>query len=416
MADGGRKGRGARFFSYFEGRKTREGVPTPHLMEELSAPKRDVPRWTNAFTPLGFLAVMVALGVACFVMDSPLVGVVFCLIGVLPTVAVMVMASRALAQVMGPRRDASAEELGPYLGGGGDKRVRDMCRGLFEPEHEKIEWNRADEAHRTWEWLQALPCELERAECSSDDGARLVARAIACNPDSSRWLVFAHGYNDTWRAGLTYARRYAEMGYNLLLVDLRAHGESGGAWVGAGWLDRRDLVAWCRWVVGRAGEGARVTLAGISMGAASAIMACGEDDLPEQVRACVADSAYDDFWNTAVGVVSSGSLGTPPMPAHPLLDIARLVLRLRRGGYDIVSARPVEAIARSAAPVLLIQSEDDRVVPAHMADALADAAGGAAAGEGHELVKIPSAGHCCAVFADPELYWEAVNEFLSARS
>ena len=37
MAQDGRKSGGARFFSYFEGRKTREGVPTPHLMEELSS-------------------------------------------------------------------------------------------------------------------------------------------------------------------------------------------------------------------------------------------------------------------------------------------------------------------------------------------------------------------------------------------
>ena len=51
-----------------------------------------------------------------------------------------------------------------------------------------------------------------------------------------------------------------------------------------------------------------------------------------------------------------------------------------------------------------------------MADALAAAAGGAAAGEGHELVKVLSAGHCCAVFADPDRYWEAVGAFVGAHS
>ncbi len=416
MAQDGRKSRGARFFSYFEGRKTREGVPTPHLMEELSSRKRDVPRWSQAFGPLGFTLVMVAMGAGSIYFGATVAGVLFCLIGVVPVAAVTLLVARALPRVFGPQRGGGEEELGPYLGGGGDGRVRAMCPGLFEQEREKIEWNRAEEADRTWRWLQALPCGVERVETTSDDGCRLVGRAIACRPESRRWLVFAHGYADNWRAGLTYARRYAELGCNLLLVDLRAHGESEGDWVGAGWLDRRDLVAWCRWVADRAGEDARVVLAGISMGAASAIMACGEDDLPEQVRACVADCAYDDFWDTAVGVVSSGSLGTPPMPAHPVLDIARLLLRLRRGGYDVASAKPLDAIARSGAPVLLVQGEDDRVVPAHMADALAAAAGGAAAGEGHELVKIPSAGHCCAVFADPDLYWSAVGAFVGAHS
>ena len=409
MAADGKGSRSSRFFSYFEGRRTRESTPTPHLMEELNAPKRDVPLWSRAFAPLGFVLVMVAMGAVCFYLGSPAVGVLFCLFGIVPAVAVAVLVARALPRVLGPQRGVGGEEeLGPYLGGGGDKRVRDMSPGLFDQEREKIEWNRAEEADRTWRWLQTQPA-AERVETVSDDGTHLVGRVIACRPDSNRWLVFSHGYADNWRAGLTFARRYAEMGFNLLLVDLRAHGESDGAWVGASWLDRRDVVAWCRWVVERAGAEASIVLAGISMGAASSIMACGEEDLPEQVRACVADSAYDDFWNTAVGVVSTGSLGTPPMPAHPVIDLARLSLKLSRGGYDVVSARPVDAIAHSAAPVLLVQGEDDTVVPTYMTDALAAAAGGAAAGEGHEVVKIPSAGHCCAVFADPELYWEAVG-------
>ena len=257
-----------------------------------------------------------------------------------------------------------------------------------------MEWTRAEEAQRTYDWLHGLPVGFERVETSSDDGTRLVGHALACCPDSPRWVVFAHGYADNWRAGLAFARRYAEAGCNLLLVDLRAHGESGGEWVGAGWLDRRDLVAWSHWTVGRAGEGARVALAGISMGGAAALLACAEDDLPGEVRACVADSAYADFWNTAVNVVSTGALGTSPMPAHPLIDLARLFLRLSRGGYDLALARPVDAIARAKAPVLLVQGDDDKVVPPHMAAELEAAADGRA-----ELVRVESAGHCCAASA-----------------
>ena len=264
----------------------------------------------------------------------------------------------------------------------------------------------AEEADRTWRWLRSLPAGFERVETTSDDGTRLVGHALSCCPGSPRWLVFVHGYHDNWRAGLTYARRSAEAGHNLLLVDLRAHGESGGDWVGAGWLDRRDLVAWCRWVVARAGEGARITLMGISMGAASCLMACGEKDLPGQVAACVADSGYTDFWRTAENVVRTGSLGTPPASPHPLLDVARRRLARARGGYDLMLARPVDALARTRVPVLLIHGDADRVVPPYMARELA------AAGGGHRLETFPGAGHCCAVFADPGRYWDCVLGFL----
>ena len=321
-----------------------------------------------------------------------------------------VVVGRLLSAVLGPQRDLGSEELGPYLGGGGDVRVRDMSPGLSAHEGEVIEWDRAEAADRTWRWLHAQPVGVEDVWATSDDGTRLAGHVLACRPDSPRWLVFVHGYHDNWRAGLTYARRYAEAGFNLLFVDLRAHGASGGDWVGCGWLDRRDLVAWARWVVGRAGEGARVTLMGISMGAASCLMATAEQDLPSQVRACVADSGYSDFWRTAENVVETGSLGTPPVPAYPLLDVARRRLMRAPGGFDLRLARPVDALAHARVPVLLLQGEGDRVVPPHMARELA------AAGTGHELHAFSGAGHCCSVFADPGRYWGAVLGFLGCRA
>lgn len=328
------------------------------------------------------------------------------LAGMLKGLGAAALVGRLLPAVLGPQRDLGSEELGPYLGGGGDARVRDMSPGLSEHEGSVIEWDRAEEADRTWHWLHSLPMGVEEVRATSDDGTSLAGHVLACRPDSPRWLVFVHGYHDNWRAGLTYARRLADAGFNLLFCDLRAHGASGGDWVGCGWLDRRDLVAWCRWAVGRAGQGARVALMGISMGAASCLMASAEKDLPPQVRACVADSAYSDFWRTAENVVSTGSLGTPPVAAHPLLDVARRRLMRAPGGYDLRAARPVDALARTRVPVLLLHGELDRVVPPAMARELA------AAGTGHELACFSGAGHCCAVFADPARYWDTVLGFL----
>lgn len=406
----GERGKDSKVFSYLKRRKTREGVPTPHLMEELSAPKVDVPVWSRSLAPFGFVLIMIALGVGCILLGGLPVGVMFMAIGVVPVALVCVLTLKALPRALGPHRDAGQEELGPYLGAGGDERVRQMSPGLVGEERDVMEWNRAEEADRTWRWLHEAGVAPERVETVSDDGTRLVGHAIVTHPESARWVVVAHGFAENWRAGLTFARRLSEGGCNLLLVDMRAHGESGGQWVGAGWLDRRDLVAWSRWVVGRAGAGARVALMGISMGAASALQAFGEPDLPEQVRACVADSAYADFWNAAVNAVSTGMLGTPPMPAHPIVDLARLFLRLRRGGYDLALARPLDAVGAARGPVLLVHATDDRICPVYMAERLA-----AAAPEGSELVTFPSAGHCCAVFADPGRYWDHVLAYLGAR-
>lgn len=367
------------------------------------------PLWLSSLAPFVLALTLVALAAWCLVGGLAPVGAVLLVLGIVPLALVCAVVGLVLPTALGPHRDAGQEELGPYLGAGGDERVRQMSPGLEGDRRDVMEWDRAEEADRTWHWLTGSGVSAEVVETVSDDGTRLVGRVLATRPDSPRWVIFAHGFAENWRAGLTYARRLSEAGCNLLLVDMRAHGESGGAWVGAGWLDRRDLVAWSRWVVERAGENVRVALMGISMGASSVLEALGEKDLPPQVCACVADSAYTDFWGAAFNVVSGGQLGLPSMPARPVLDIARLFLRLRRGGYDLALSRPIDAVSRAAAPVLLVHSTGDVICPLPMAERLL-----AAAPEGSELVTFPSSGHCCAVFADPGRYWEHVLTYLGA--
>lgn len=387
------------------------------LYEDSMRPKEPVyerASWTQIAQLAAYVLVMGGIGVGVAWAGHLLLGVVFVIVAVLPPALVGLLAAKGLPQALGPRRkDCSAEEFGDYLGWGGTELVRTLSRGLSQQELDVLEWNRAAEAAATHDWFVSLPGNpgFEDVRVTSDDGTELAGHVLELNPGSNRWVVYVHGLDGNWRSGLTFARRLAEQGVNFLFVELRAHGASGGRWVGAGWLDRRDVVAWCRWLAGRAGEGARIVLFGQSMGAASVLMASGEDDLPSQVVACVSDSAYTDFWNVAIHVLSTYTTRWGSA-AHPLLDVARLALRLSPGGYDIARARPVDAIARSRVPVALVHGEDDPMVPSHMARTLRKAAGGAAAGEGCKLVVIPSAGHCVSVFADPEAYYGGILPFV----
>lgn len=382
------------------------------------APKPDVPSLKPLLTFGAYVLIMASAGVASIAVGQLPFGVGVLVIGVLPAVLVLGMASKLLPRLMGRRAPIQVGELGDWLGEGGEHLVREQSRGLLGPELETLERNRAALAEEACAWLSyvgggSVEERFGAVELEAEDGARLVGHLFEANPGSERWLVFAHGLDGTWRAGLTYAARAAAAGCNLLFVEMRGHGASGGEWVGASWLDRRDLVCWCRWLVGRAGEGARIVLAGQSLGAASALAACGEHDLPPQVKACVSDSAFTDWWNVSVHAMAAGLGGAQPVPAHPLLDLMRFMLRLRKGGYDVAKARPVDAIVHAKVPVLLIQAADDRMVEPWMAERLAEAAGGVAAGEGHRLLSVPAAGHCCALFADPDAYWAAIGDFLA---
>lgn len=386
------------------------------LYETMTAEKASTvekPSYMPVVSLVSYGICMGACAVALFAIGQPLFGVGFLILGPAPAVGCVIVAAKALPQAMGRRSPKGNEDgLGNYLGEGGDELVRTMSKMLAPSKLEALEAVREEEAEATAAWAESLPQGLvfEDVLATSDDGTRLHGHMLRCCPESERWVVFAHGVDGSWRNGLTFARRLEEAGYNLLCVELRAHGNSEGEWIGAGWLDRRDLVAWCRRLVELEGPSASIYLMGQSMGAASVLVASAQSGLPPQVKGCVADAAYTDFWNAAVSGLQTGSLGGRPMSAHPLLELLRLMLKHQPGGYDLADARPIDAIAQTKVPVLLIQGADDQVVPAHMGNDLKAAAD--AAGRDVELLMVPAAGHCTSVFADPYAYYDKLLGFL----
>ena len=86
-----------------------------------------------------------------------------------------------------------------------------------------------------------------------------------------------------------------EQGWNVLLPDMRTHGESEGKYIGMGWLDRLDVLKWIDLIRER-DEQAQIILHGVSMGGATVMMTSGEA-LPENVRAVIDDCGYTSVWD-----------------------------------------------------------------------------------------------------------------------
>lgn len=393
--------------------KRKPQIKSSKLYDDLMEPHKkvvdDKPSWSRLVSFAAFVIIMAAMAVWLITLGQVLPAIGFLLVSALPAALVVVLAKVSLPQVFGRRAPVESGELGEYLDEGGQKLVASASDRLSRTELDELEANRAAEAEATRAWAESLPGGLvfEDAETASDDGTRLVGHVLRGAPGSSKWVVFVHGLDGSYKNGLTFARRLSEAGYNLLMVDLRAHGKSGGDYLGAGWLDRRDVVAWADWLAAHEGAGVSVALMGQSMGGASVLMASAEKDLAPQVKACVADCAYTDFWNVAVLSMRTGEHGARGSSPHPLLDLQRAMFMHLPGGYDVALARPVEAVKHARVPLLLIQSEDDKSVPPFMGDELAKAAG-----ERAQLVDVPSAGHCVAVFADPDAYYGALLGFL----
>ncbi len=407
-----------------------------HLSRLPRAVSRRFPAETDAFSPMAVVRTVMSMvflllvSGAALLMDWSIVAIFFALLCVAGLVAIYFTAQRYRDGIFGrvDGVDLGVEETQEQLDA--DERVTKMrvsvgnqLADVDDPVtsmrlatvrrsmRQVVEDNLWDEAERTSSWLSGSPLSeaFERVEARSDDGTRLVGHVRRAE-GSNRWLVYLHSYKSGWEEGMLVARTWAEHGYNLLLVEMRGHGESEGAYIGMGVPDRRDVVAWCRRIVETDGEDARIVVAGLGMGAAAACMASDEDDLPHNVRAILADSCYTDAWNGIVSLAHGLTLD-----AHPVLDLARLILKASKGGYDLLEADVVAHVERTDTPILFTTPAHDTVTPPTMTVLLGRAAREASPEVGHEFATFYRAGHGLTPFGTPKDYWTRVFSFIDPK-
>ena len=217
---------------------------------------------------------------------------------------------------------------------------------------------RQTEAER---WLREQPT-LERVQICSDDGLKLVGHLLPAAGESKKIVLMSHGYrcNGLREWGL-YAGFYHRRGYQLMIPDHRAHGESEGRYIGFGWLDRKDLLCWCKALRERFGEDCEILLHGISMGAAAVLLTGSEEELPAQVKGIVADCSFTSAWEEACYRMRADY----HLPPFPLLYGADLVCRLR-AGYSLKQADVLGRVGRIQVPVLFLHGDADTYVPTEM--------------------------------------------------
>ncbi len=257
-------------------------------------------------------------------------------------------------------------------------------------------WQRL--ARQTRDWGETV--RRESVTVRSEDGLRLSGE-YALNPEPSHlWLIAVHGYRGNHSHMFSIAAAYGLRGYNVLLPDLRGCGESEGGYIGMGWPDRKDMLKWIDWIIGRDPE-ARIVLHGISMGGATVMMTAGEA-LPPQVRAVVEDCGYTSVWD----IFSDEMAALFRLPPFPILHTASLMASLR-AGYGFAEASSLEQVKKARVPILFIHGEKDNFVHTEMVYDLY----GACPTE-KQLLVVEGAGHGSSFSKDPELYFDTVFGFL----
>lgn len=199
----------------------------------------------------------------------------------------------------------------------------------------------------------------ETLHCMAPDSMSLVAYfSKSREKDSKGTIIILHGIASCKETQYAKAANLAANGWNSLVVDLRAHGESGGEYCTFGHYEKYDLKTVLDSLLLKKPELAPkpIGIWGASLGGAIALQCLAFDPRYDMG---IIESTFDEFVNVAEEYGADMMLG---------LRNRQLTERvLRKSGaiahFDPFAIKPVEAAASIQVPTLFIHGEADEKIP-----------------------------------------------------
>ena len=263
---------------------------------------------------------------------------------------------------------------------------------IYEPYREQmVRWMKE---------IRALPC--RELTTTSHDGLTLYGKYYECTPNAPVELMF-HGYRGSAERDLCGGvQRAFSLNHNVLIVDQRAAGHSGGNVITFGYKESRDCLRWVDKAIEVLGSDVKLIPTGISMGASTVLMATGKP-LPKNVVAVLADCGYTSAKEIIRKVCRQ--LRLPVALAYPFVRLGAVLY----GGFDPNKADAAAALKNCKVPVIFAHGDADDFVPCQMSRDNYDACPAQKA-----LVIIPGAGHGLCYLADPEGYLAQLKAFFDS--
>lgn len=270
----------------------------------------------------------------------------------------------------------------------------------FADEAKMAEYQKIMVPNKEWRDSQSF----EEVEIKSNDGLKLVGYYLPAEKPSDKIMIGCHGYTSSAMQGYTsHARFFHDMGFDVLIVDARAHGKSEGKYVGFGVLDRFDLLEWIKYAKSRFGEDKKILLHGTSMGATTVLMASGFDEVQSKVNGIIADCAFTSPHDIFAHVLKKDY----HLPPFPIMNINNIMCK-KKAGYIFKDYSTLEALKTNKIPILFIHGSEDKFVPTYMSNLNYDTA----VCEKMTLT-VQGAGHGSSCYENKALYEETEKEFIS---
>ncbi len=219
---------------------------------------------------------------------------------------------------------------------------------------------------------------------------------------SHKTVLIVHGFSYGLYGSVKYMPMFRRRNFNILLVDLRHHGRSGGPNITWSYKEKHDLSAWTSWVLAQHGKEGILGTLGESLGGATVLQHAAIDP---RVSFTIADCSFSSLRELLVHILRTDYR----LPPSPLLELGEFWCRIL-AGFRFPAASPINAMDKIQKPVLLMHGEEDTLVPAEMSRELFEAKASGV----REIRVFPQAGHAKAFTSDPVLYEETAGKFIES--
>jgi uncharacterized protein len=277
-----------------------------------------------------------------------------------------------------------------------------LYQNLFNLQDNSKNIEKIATAEKKYEW--------EKVGLTSPHGYTIRGTYIPANRPSKQTILFLHGLFQNRSSGLDYLDIYQELGYNVLIVDARGHGDSGGGSISWGYFEKDDINVWLDWLEQKTPQGI-IGIHGISMGAATALLHTDLNESTHRVSFYIADSSYDDFKDLLIKQLTIlAALPEDSKALHTILFYTQIAAYYHdRFTFDQIS--PLLAVQHTTTPILYLHGQKDTLIPPQMSQDLYNATAGA-----KELHFFPDTPHASAVYYDKETYAETIRAFIEKNT